>query len=225
ILSRWSGEDVQVEEPMDWLQAEEPMEWEETPMEVSQPSPTEVSPSVSKSQQPKVLEEGTSVSSKVRPVLRARVPVPPKVSPPTCLKVDPPGLQEDTPRPRKSDSNSIFPTVTQNSGSVGPSHTPTHTRANQCPSAEALPTGRRSSLFSDADLRRAGCLGWSWNTPKRHANVGRLPFKSFREALGELQPLRPSLLNYVLKRPINLWMSTELFEIVLKETRFSEISS
>ncbi|GIY19566.1 hypothetical protein CDAR_273881 [Caerostris darwini] len=86
---------------MDWLQAEEPMEWEETPLEVSQPSPTEVSPSVSQSQQPKVLAERTSVSSNVRPVLRARVPVPPKVSLPSCLKVDPPELQEDTPRPRK----------------------------------------------------------------------------------------------------------------------------
>ncbi|GIY50714.1 hypothetical protein CEXT_644061 [Caerostris extrusa] len=82
-------EDVQVEEPMDWLQAEEPMEWEDTPLEVSQPSPTEVSPSVTKSEQPKVPVEGTVVSSKVRPVLSARVPVPQKVSLPTCLKVDP----------------------------------------------------------------------------------------------------------------------------------------
>ncbi|GIY83951.1 hypothetical protein CDAR_176071 [Caerostris darwini] len=94
-------EDALVEEPMDWLQAEEPMEWEETPLEVSQPSPTEVSLPAIKSQQPKVSSEGTSVSTKVRPILRARVPVPPKVSLPTCLKVDPPGLQEDTPRPRK----------------------------------------------------------------------------------------------------------------------------
>ncbi|GIX90811.1 uncharacterized protein CDAR_389771 [Caerostris darwini] len=71
-------EDALVEEPMDWLQAEEPMEWEETPLEVSQPSPTEVSLPVIKSQQPKVPSEGTSMSSKVRPILRARVPVPPK---------------------------------------------------------------------------------------------------------------------------------------------------
>ncbi|GIY19565.1 hypothetical protein CDAR_273871 [Caerostris darwini] len=94
-------EDVQVEEPMDWLQAEEPMEWEETPLEVSQASTAKVSLSATKSEQPKVPAEGTSVSSKVRPVLRARVPVPPKVSLSSCLKVDPPGLQEDTPRPRK----------------------------------------------------------------------------------------------------------------------------
>ncbi|GIY59354.1 hypothetical protein CEXT_405791 [Caerostris extrusa] len=45
-------EDVQVEEPMDWLQAEEPMEWEETPLEVSQPSTTKVSLPVCKSKQP-----------------------------------------------------------------------------------------------------------------------------------------------------------------------------
>ncbi|GIX72368.1 hypothetical protein CDAR_271331 [Caerostris darwini] len=90
-------------EPMEWkdVQAEEPMEWEETPLEVSQPSPTEVSLPVTKSQQPKVLAERTSVSSKVRPVLRARVPMPPKVSLATCLKAGPPGLQEDSARPRK----------------------------------------------------------------------------------------------------------------------------
>ncbi|GIY59356.1 hypothetical protein CEXT_405801 [Caerostris extrusa] len=57
-------EDALVEEPMDWLQAEEPMEWEETPLEVSQPSTTEVSLPAIKSQQPKVLSEGTSVPSK-----------------------------------------------------------------------------------------------------------------------------------------------------------------
>ncbi|GIY19689.1 hypothetical protein CDAR_274611 [Caerostris darwini] len=94
-------EDALVVEPMDWLQAEEPMEWEETPLLVSQSSRTKVSLPVTKSEQPKLPAEGTSVSSKVRPVHRARVPVPQKVSLPTCLKVDPPGLQEDTPRPRK----------------------------------------------------------------------------------------------------------------------------
>ncbi|GIY59369.1 hypothetical protein CEXT_405891 [Caerostris extrusa] len=93
--------DVQVEEPMDWLQAEEPMEWEDTPLEVSQPSPTEVIPSVTESEHPKVPVEGTVVSFKVKPILRARVPVPPKISLPTCLKVDSPGLQEDSARPRK----------------------------------------------------------------------------------------------------------------------------
>ncbi|GIY19563.1 hypothetical protein CDAR_273851 [Caerostris darwini] len=54
-----------------------------------------------KSQQPKTPAERTFVSSKVRPVLRARVPVPQKVGLPSCLKVDPPGLLEVTPRPRK----------------------------------------------------------------------------------------------------------------------------
>ncbi|GIY83947.1 hypothetical protein CDAR_176051 [Caerostris darwini] len=100
-------EDALAEEPMDCLQAEEPMEWEETPLEVSQPSPTEVSLPAIKSQQPKVSSEGTSVSTKVRPILRARVPMPPKV---------------------QSDSNSIFLIVTQNSGSVGSlPHTNAHT--------------------------------------------------------------------------------------------------
>ncbi|GIX90830.1 hypothetical protein CDAR_389881 [Caerostris darwini] len=80
------------------------MEWEETPLQVSQTSTTKVSLPATKSEQPKVPAEGTSVSSKVtinRPVLRARVSAPQKVSLPTCLKVDSPGLQEDTPRPRK----------------------------------------------------------------------------------------------------------------------------
>ncbi|GIY61490.1 hypothetical protein CEXT_399951 [Caerostris extrusa] len=94
-------EDALVEEPMDWLQAEEPMEWEETPLEVSQPSTSKVSLPLTKSEEPKVPSEGTSVSSKVRTVLRARVPVPQKVGLPSCLKVDSPGLLEDSAHPRK----------------------------------------------------------------------------------------------------------------------------
>ncbi|GIY59360.1 hypothetical protein CEXT_405821 [Caerostris extrusa] len=80
------------------------MEWEETPLEVSQPSTTKVSLSVTKSQQPEVPAEGTSVSSKVtinRPVLRARSPRAAKFKSSHLFEGPPPGLQEDLARPRK----------------------------------------------------------------------------------------------------------------------------
>ncbi|GIX72373.1 hypothetical protein CDAR_271351 [Caerostris darwini] len=91
IQSRWSGRTHAL--------VEEPMEWEETPLEVSQPSPTEVSPSVSKSQQPKVLAEGTSVSSK-------KADLPPMESPPTPWAPRP-AASPSAPPPGRASSHSI----------------------------------------------------------------------------------------------------------------------